>query len=587
MSEKRSQRRLAAILAADVVGYSRLMEQDEAGTWAALKARRQDILVPLVAQHNGRVVKLMGDGVLVEFGSPVDAVQCAVELQRGFAGANQGVPEAQRIFLRIGINLGDVIVEGSDIYGDGVNVAARLEGLAESGGILVSANVHEHVIGKLALPFDDLGDHALKNIVKPVRVYRAGTGENSEGAARPALTLPDKPSIAVLPFQNMSGDPEQEYFADGMVEDIITGLSRFNALFVIARNSSFSYKGRAVDIRQIGRELGVRYVLEGSVRKAGDRVRITGQLIDTSTGRHLWADRFEGMLEDVFDLQDQVTASVVGAIAPKLEQVEIERIKRKPTDRLDAYDCFLRGMMGFYKWSKDGSDEALAYFYKAFAIDPSYAAAYGMVARVYVQRNAGGWMVDRVLELAEAERTAKKAAILGQDDAVALSAAGLAFSDMIGLTEDGDALIDRAISLNPNLASAWLNSSWIKSALGEPVLALERIERAQRLSPNDPNKSSFYAAKAYAQVCAARYAEAYSSAEAAIRERPGFLLYECIAAASSALAGKVPNAEKIAARILQINPALRLSNVSTLIPLHRLEYAKRWEEGLRMAGIPE
>jgi TolB-like protein len=587
MTEKRAQRRLAAILAADVVGYSRLMELDEAGTLAALKMRRQDVLVPLVAQHNGRVVKLMGDGVLVEFGSAVDAVQCAIRLQKGFAGANEGVEETSRIIMRIGVNLGDVIIEGSDIYGDGVNVAARLEGLAEPGGICVSASVHDQVTGKLSLAFEDLGECTLKNIAKPVRVYHARNGEVSEGAARPILALPDKPSIAVLPFQNMSGDSEQEYFADGMVEDIITGLSRFNALFVIARNSSFTYKGRAVDIKQVGREMGVRYVLEGSVRKAGNRVRITGQLIDTSTGSHLWAERFEGMLEDVFDLQDQVTASVVGAITPKLEQVEIERTKRKPTDRLDAYDYYLRGMMGFHKWSQEGSEEALTNFNKALVIDASYAAAFGMVARTYVQRSAGGWMGDRASEVAEAERTARKAAQLGHDDAVALSAAGLAYSDFLDLIEDGDALVDRAISLNPNLASAWLNSCWTKTALGEPALALEHIEKAQRLSPNDPQKSSFHAAKAYALVCIGGFAEAYSSARAATRERPNFLLYECIAAASAALSGNATDAKGIVARLLKTNPDLRLSHVSTLLPFRRLEDASRWENGLRMAGFPE
>jgi tetratricopeptide (TPR) repeat protein len=316
-------------------------------------------------------------------------------------------------------------------------------------------------------------------------------------------------------------------------------------------------------------------------------VRITGQLIDTSTGVHLWADRFDGLLEDIFDLQDQVTASVVGAIAPKLEQVEIERAKRKPTDRRDAYDYYLRGMMGIHKWSRDGSDEALAHFYKAFEIDPGYASAYGMAARAFVQRNAGGWIKDRAFESLEAEITARKAAELGQDDAVALSAAGLAYSDLLGLIEDGDALVDRALSLNPNLASAWLNSGWTKTALGEPLLALERIERAQRLSPNDPHKSSFHAAKAYALVCTGGFTEAYSSAKAATRERHGFLLYECIAAASAALAGNAPDAKGIVARLLKRNPALRLSNVNTLLPLRRPEDAMRWEDGLRKAGLPD
>jgi adenylate cyclase len=313
MSEERAQRRLAAILAADVVGYSRLMERDERGTLATLKRRRKEVLEPLVACHEGRIFKVTGDGTLSEFASAVNAVECAVGLQRGMAIANDELPDDQRIVLRIGINLGDIMVEGRDLYGDGVNVAARIEALADPGSVFVSQTVFNHVRGKVSLGFEDLGDKQLKNITEPVRVYRVRLdGEPTE--ARPALALPDKPSIAVLPFENLSDDSKQDYFADGMVEDIITALSRFQNLFVIARNSSFTYKGRAVDVKQVGRELGVRYVLEGSVRKAADRVRIAGQLIDASTGAHLWADRFDSALEDIFDLQDQVTASVVGAI---------------------------------------------------------------------------------------------------------------------------------------------------------------------------------------------------------------------------------------------------------------------------------
>ena len=579
-------RRLTVIAMADVVGYSRMMEADEAGTLAALRDRRKAILEPVIKQHGGRVVKFMGDGALIEFSSAVDAVKGSLELQEKFAAANGTLPDDRRIILRIGINLGDVIGEGSDIYGDGVNIAARLEALAPPGGICLSAKVHDEVRGKIDATFEDMGEQALKNIAAPVRAFVVGFVSDAT-TLRPALTLPNKPSIAVLPFQNMSGDIEQEYFADGMVEEIITALSRFNSLFVIARNSSFTYKGHAVDVKQVGRELGVRYVLEGSVRKAGNRVRIIGQLIDATTGAHLWADRFDGGTEDIFDLQDRVTANVVGAIAPKLEQAEIERSRRRPTESRDAYDQFLRGMMGIHQWSREGNEAALRHFRQAFTIDPNYAAAYGMTARAYVQRNAGGWITDRAYETAETERTASRAAELGQDDAVALSAAGLALADILGRIEDGDAMIERALGLNPNLASAWLNSSWMKTALGEPLLALERIEKAQRLSPNDPQKSSFAAAKAYAHVCAGHFAEAYASAEAAIRERPHFLLYLCIAAASAALAGRAADAQRIAGRILQADPTLRLSTVSSILPLRRPEDAARWAEGLRKAGLPE
>ena len=351
------ERRLAAVLMADVVGYSRLMEEDEAGTLAALKERRVTVLGPTVRSHGGRIVKVMGDGVLVEFASATSAVAGALELQRRMAEANEPQPAGRRILLRIGINLGDVIGEGADIYGEGVNIAARLEALAEPGGTCISAKVYEEVRGKVGCAFEDMGEQTFKNISRPVRTYRLRPDSAMEdsAAARPGPTLPEKPSIAVLPFQNMSGDSEQEYFADGMVEDITTALSRLRWLFVIARNSSFTYKGRAVDVKQVGRELGVRYVLEGSVRKAGDRVRITGQLIDASTGAHLWADRFDGELANIFDLQDQVTASVVGAIAPKLEQAEIERAKRKPTESLDAYDYYLRGMAAFHRFDQDAN----------------------------------------------------------------------------------------------------------------------------------------------------------------------------------------------------------------------------------------
>src|SRR5271166_2043953 len=324
MEKERVERRLAAILAADVAGYSRLMGEDEAGTLARLRTHRRELIDPEIAEHKGRIVKTTGDGILIEFPSVVEAVACALAIQRGMGERNSATPEHQRIAFRIGINLGDVIVEDGDIHGDGVNVAARLETLAEAGGICVSAVVHDQVQGRLDCAFDDLGEPELKNIARKVRVYRVRPAGEPLATGSP-LALPDKPSIAVLPFANISGDPEQEYFADGMVEEIITALSRIRWLFVIARNSSFTYKGRAVDVKQVARELGVRYVLEGSVRKGGNRLRITGQLIDTATGAHIWADRFDGALDNIFELQDQVASSVVGAIEPRLRRSEIER----------------------------------------------------------------------------------------------------------------------------------------------------------------------------------------------------------------------------------------------------------------------
>src|SRR5215831_7651340 len=375
-------RRLTAVLAADVAGYSRLMGADEVGTAQALREHR-GAADPLIVQHGGRIVKTTGDGVLIEFGSVVGAVECALGLQRLATERNAGTPAERRMEWRIGVHLGDVLIEGDDILGDGVNIAARLESIAEPGGICVSDDAYRQVQGKVSAQFIDGGEQQLKNISRPLRVYRVGSslGGNQPTSPAAALPLPDKPSIAVLPFANLSGDPEQEYFADGMVEEIITALSRIRWLFVIARNSSFTYKGHAIDVKQVGRELGVRYVLEGSVRKAGSRVRITGQLIDSTTSAHLWADRFDGSMEDVFDLQDKVTASVVAAIAPKLERAEIERSRRKPTESLDAYDYYLRGLAAIHLWTKSGCAEALAHFYRAIELDPAFASAYGMAAR--------------------------------------------------------------------------------------------------------------------------------------------------------------------------------------------------------------
>ena len=373
------------MLAADVAGYSRLMGADEEGTVARLKSLRKTLIDPKIAEHRGRIVKTTGDGMLVEFASAVDAARCAVEVQRDMAGQNVEVPQDSRIEFRIGIHVGDIIIDNDDIFGDGVNIAARLEGIAEPGGVCISDDAHRQVRGKVDFSYADMGLQALKNIAEPMHVWRMRLAGGPSSVAfqsytMPAqsLALPDRPSIAVLPFQNMSGDAEQEYFADGIAEDIITALSRFKSLFVIARNSSFTYKGKAVDIKQVGRELGVRYVLEGSVRKAAGKVRITGQLIDAATGVHLWADRFDGSLEDIFELQDQVTSSVVGAVAPKLEEAEIERAHRKPTEMLDAYAYYVRGLAKISQYTRPTNVEALRFFNDAIALDPDYASAHAM-----------------------------------------------------------------------------------------------------------------------------------------------------------------------------------------------------------------
>jgi TolB-like protein/class 3 adenylate cyclase len=589
MEAARVERKLVAVLAADVAGYSRLMGADEEGTLGSLNGHRREHVDPCIARHRGRIVKTTGDGLLAAFSSVVDAVRCAVEMQTGMAERNAGVGADKRLDFRIGINVGDIVEQEGDIFGDGVNIAARLEGIAEPGGICVSGRVHEDAAGKVAVPFEDIGEQTLKNIARPVRAYRLRPGEAKDPSpsVRPALSLPDKPSIAVLPFQNMSGDPEQEYFADGMVEEITTALSRMRWLFVIARNSSFTYKGRAVDVKQVGRELGVRYVLQGSVRKAASRVRIAGQLIDASTGAHLWADRFEGSIEDIFDLQDQVTMSVVGAISPKLEQAEIDRAIRKPTESLNAYDYFLRGMAAFHQFTKQTQDEALALFYRAIEVDPNFASPHGMAARCYMQRIGYGWVTDRVRDIAEAERLARRVGELGKDDAVALSSAGLVLAAVAGDLDDGAALIDRALALNPNLAWAWLSGGWAKIYLGEPETAIAHAARAMRLSPQDPQIFSMQSVTALAHFFAGRPDEALSWAVTAVREQPKFLLSTCVAAASAGLAGRTAEAQKAMARLRQLNPALRCSNLKALIPLRRPEDFARWADGLRKAGLPE
>jgi TolB-like protein/class 3 adenylate cyclase len=595
MSTARVERRLAAILAADVAGYSRLMGGDEEGTLARLKACRRAVVDPKIAEHRGRIVKTTGDGMLVEFASAVDAVRCAVEIQRDMANGNVGLSEAKRIEFRIGIHVGDIIIDDDDIFGDGVNIAARLEGIADPGGICISDDAHRQIRGKTEIAYDDMGHQSLKNISEPMRAWRARPADAAVAITQPlkvdpppvALALPDKPSIAVLPFANMSGDAEQEYFADGMVEDIITGLSRMTWLFVIARNSSFTYKGKAVDIKQVGRELGVRYVLEGSVRKAGNRVRITGQLIDASNGAHLWANRFDGDLEDIFDLQDEVTTSVIGAIAPKLEQAEIERAKRKPTEKLAAYDYFLRGMANIYQGTKEANLAALQNFQRAIEIDSDFATAYGMCAYCYVWRKANGWMVDRERETAETEQLARKAARLGADDAVALCQAGFALAFVVGALDDGAALIDRALVLNPNLATAWRFNGYARVFLGEPELAIEHLNRAVRLSPLDPLIFIVQNGIVLAHFFAGRYDEALSWAQKTLRQNPNYAAAIIMAAVSAALAGREDEMRKAVGRLYEIDPKSGIANFSNVWPLRHAEDLAAFEKGLRLTGLPE
>jgi TolB-like protein/class 3 adenylate cyclase len=587
----RMARKLAAIIAADVVSYSRLMGVDEAETLAALKTHRRDLIDPNIAEHQGRIVKTTGDGLLIEFPSVIEAVQCAVEVQRAMQQRNSDVPADHRIEFRVGINLGDIIIDGDDIYGDGVNVAARLEGLAEANGICVSRVVHDQVRDKLGLGFEDLGERQLKNIARPVRVFRIATPDIGlrTQSANPALAIPAKPSIAVLPFTNMSGDSEQDYFADGMVEDIITALSHFKALFVIARNSSFTYKGRAVDVKLVGRELGVRYVLEGSVRKAANRVRITGQLVDTATGAHLWANRFDGGLGDIFDLQDQVTESIVGAIAPAVEKAEIERAKRKPTDSLDAYDHYLRGLASSYQLgNQQANEDALRLFNRAIELDPDFASAYGFAALCYTWAKTNSWISVTPNEIAKVKKLAQRAVELGKDDVIALAASGYALAFVVRDLGGGAALIDRALGFNSNLAEAWFWGGWVKNWLGEPETAIERFARAIRLNPLDPFLNGVRAGISHSHFFLGHYDDAASWAATALQDNPDFQPALRMDAASNAMAGRLEQAHQAVIRLVQLNPLLRVSSLKDVLgPYRRAEDLSRYEEGMRQAGLPE
>jgi TolB-like protein/class 3 adenylate cyclase len=602
------ERKLAVILAADVAGYSALMETDEAGTFERLRMRRKELFEPEVKKHHGRIFKLMGDGLLAEFGSVVDAVECAVTIQRGMIERNTNVPEENRIQVRIGINLGEVIVEDDDRYGEGVNVAARLQQLADLGGICVSEKVSREVAKKLAFGFEPMGEQQMKNIAEPIACFRVNLqlanptqtervyptqdrvpNRKAPTGAQTDLPLPDKPSIAVLPFQNMSGDVEQDYFADGMVEEIITALSRSRWLFVIARNSSFTYKGRAVNVKQIGHELGVRYVLEGSVRKAGNRVRITGQLVDASNGAHLWANRFDGELENIFELQDQVTASVVGAIAPKVEAAEIARATQKPTENLHAYDYYLRGMANLhavYGGSKDAFGEALKLFYRAIELDPEFASAHGMAAWCYVLRRNYGWRANDVQENVEIERLARRAARLAKEDSIALHTAGFALAH-VGQLETGAALIDRALVLDPNLAAGWHLNGWVNIYLGKAEVAIEHMARAMRLNPVDPLIFGIQNGTAAAHFLAGRYDDASAWSGMALQEHADFLPALRMAAASHASAGRLLEAQKVMARIRQLDPQLSVSNLTDVVPYRDPNAFERYVDGLRKAGLPE
>jgi len=572
----RVKRRLAAILAADVAGYSRLIEADEEGTLGRLKSLRAEIIDPKIAGLRGRIVKTTGDGLLVEFASIVDALRCAAEMQAAMAESNNPLPSDRRIDLRIGINVGDIVVEDGDIFGDGVNVAARLEGLAEPGGICVSARVREEATGRLDFAFEDIGEQQLKNISRPVHVFRVVTGQKPVPA--PALALPDKPSIAVLPFANLSGDPEQEYFADGMVEEIITALSRIRWLFVIARNSSFTYKGQAVDVKQVGRELGVGYVLDGSVRKAGNRVRITGELMYAATGAHLWADRFDGSLEDVFELQDKVASSVAGVIEPVLQAAETARAANRPTNDLTAYDLYLRAY-AMVESSTGQVPEALRLMEQAVGRDPRYGPALGWAALCCYRLLMDDRSEDRQADRLKGADFARRALEVAGDDPAVLAhaAAALAyFGEDIGAMM---ALVDRALALNPNFARGWSISGTLRLWAGQPDIAVEHLEASLRLSPRARVGRSLLNL-GVAHFLSLRFDEAVPKLLLAIQEDLSYPQPYRALAACYAQMGRLDDAREIVTRLRAIAPVV----IPDANWLRNPAYRELYLSGLRLAA---
>jgi adenylate cyclase len=588
MAEERVQRRLAAIMAADVVGYSRLMGEDETGTLKALKELRSTLVDPAIREHRGRMVKVMGDGALVEFGSVVDAVECAGHIQRAMADKNTGVSTEKQIEFRIGINLGDIIIEGRDIYGDGVNVAARLEGLAEPGGICISGTVFEHVKGKLDLSFEDLGQQQVKNIAEPVRVYRAriepDTGTKAETSAsdtKPQLSV--QPSIAVLPFDNLSNDPEQEYFSDGLAEDLITDLSKISSLSVAARNSSFTYKGRAVKVQDVSRELGVTHVLEGSVRKMGDRLRINAQLIAGTDGRHRWAERYDGNMSEIFEFQDAIREQIVSALQVSLTPTDRARTERKPTDSVEAYDLFLKGRASIYLHAPEHFIEARRRLEEAIEIDPNFADAYGYLslchfyAWVYLVPGFDDGL-DRAHDLAE------KGVSLDDTSATALTRLGWVQA-FLRHYDAAIANFERAIILDPNNAEVYAAFAQVLNYWGNPERALEMLKKAFSIEMLAPPIWEYY--EGLSRLLLRQYDQALAIynrvAERAPKMTPAYLQLAYLYVELDRL-DDAKNAIKIA---LDVTPQLTAEHVARWMPYRIDEVRERIFDGYRQAGLPE
>jgi len=583
MAEERPKRRLAAILASDVVGYSRLMGVNEERTLAQLQAHQRELLEPSISEHRGRIVKTTGDGMLVEFASVVDALRCATEIQRSMTERNAEVPTAERIEFRIGINVGDIMSEGGDIFGDGVNVAARLEALADPGGICVSGRVQEDARGKFDIPFEDAGEQRLKNIAWPVRVYKVRLGGETPTAV-PALSLPDKPSIAVLPFTNMSGDPEQEYFADGVTEDLITALSRIRWFFVIARNSCFAYKGQSTDIRDVARKLGVAYVLEGSVRKAGNRVRVTAQLIDGGSGNHVWAQRYDRDLEDIFSVQDEITETLAGAIEPELGKAERERARTRRPDDLRAWDLCQRGLWHTYKRTRQDLADAQHMFRQAIEIDPGLARAYAAAEEAFFFQFVGGYVDTGEAAKADALRFAEKAVQLDGEDAFNRYALGRALT-LVRRHDSAVFELRKAIELNPSFAQAHSALAMALATGGHPEEALPHIELAMRLSPQDPYFGQFLVRRAEACLFSGRVEEAVEAAERSLREPNIQWSRWAILAAAQAHLGRLEEARRSIEALRILRPEIDLAFTRDYWPIADAKALEYLLDCLRKAGM--
>jgi adenylate cyclase len=589
------ERRLSAILAADVVGYSRLMSKDETGTLERLKSLRRVLVQPKIAERGGRIVKLMGDGLLAEFPSVVEAVQSAIDIQQEVTEREPDISDDRRIRLRIGINLGDIIVEGSDIYGDGVNVAARLEALADPGGIFISGTVFDHVKGKVSLDFEDLGEQQVKNIDDPVRVYRvvldSGTNEGKAAGTSPSsatvLELPDKPSVAVLPFNNMSDDPEQDYFADGISEDLITALSKIRWFFVIARASTFTYKNRAVDVTQVAKDLGVRYVLEGSVRKGGNRVRITAQLIDATTGQHVWAERYDRELADIFALQDEMAQTIVGAIEPELGAAERERAARKAPENLDAWETYQRGLWHMWTFLEEDNAEARRLFRRARELDPKFALAFAHEAYSHYVTVIMGWTDDPDASLAAGMTAAKKALALDDKDAVAYFALGRV-QTMLGEHDSAIAALESSLALNPSFAQANHGLGMAQALAGQLDDAIDSFGRAERLSPRDPLLWAFTITHGLACILARDNETALQLARQTLQiPRASGYWPHAVLAASLAHQDQIEEARAAVAEALRAKPNLSLSYLKSTLLTKQPEGLNPYLDGLRKAGLPE